>query len=121
VSGLSLAGFQVIIDGRFWVITEADFINFGWVVTPQPNIVPIDGSTITVHIDGVAVGHPTYNLFRPDIAMLFPGLRNSSGAVGLFHIDTTKLSNGIHNIDWVAVDGAGHAGGIGSRYFFVSN
>jgi hypothetical protein len=40
-------------------ISGTDYVNFGWVVTPQPNIVPIDGSTIAIHIDGVAVGHPT--------------------------------------------------------------
>jgi Beta-propeller repeat len=105
-------------------ISGSSFINFGWVVTPQPNIVPIDGSTIVVHIDGQVVGHPTYNQFRSDIATLFPGLRNTTspnGAVGFFVIDTTKLSNGIHNIDWVATDSAGHSGGIGSRNFFVSN
>ena len=28
-------------------ISGTDFINFGWVLTPQPNIIPIDGSTIT--------------------------------------------------------------------------
>ena len=72
-------------------------------------------------IDGAPVGHPTYNRFRSDIAALFPGLMNSGGAVGFFHIDTTKLANGIHNIDWVATDSAGHTGGIGSRNFFVSN
>ena len=48
-------------------------------------------------------------------------MRNSSGAMGFFHMDTTKLSNGIHNIDWVATDSAGHSGGIGSRNFFVQN
>ena len=34
---------------------------------------PTDGSTIMVYIDGVPVGHPTYNQFRSDIAALFPG------------------------------------------------
>src|SRR5205807_2023043 len=55
-------------------ISGTDFANFGWVVTPQPNIVPIDASTIIVYIDNVAVGHPAYNGFRTDIATLFPGL-----------------------------------------------
>jgi Beta-propeller repeat len=103
-------------------ISGTNYTNFGWVVTPQPNIVPIDGSTIIVHIDGVAQAmHPTYNQFRSDIATLFPGLRNSQGAIGFFSIDTTKLSNGIHSIDWVATDSASHGGGIGSRNFFVQN
>jgi IPT/TIG domain len=110
--------------GQGQTISGASYINFGWVVTPQPNIVPIDGSTIVVHIDGQVVGRPTYSQVRSDIATLFPGLRNTTspnGAVGFFVIDTTKLSNGIHNIDWVATDSAGHSGGIGSRNFFVSN
>ncbi len=33
--------------------------------------IPFDGSTIDVYIDGVMVGHPSYNHFRPDIAALF--------------------------------------------------
>jgi hypothetical protein len=110
--------------GQGETVSGTDYVNFGWVVTPQPNIVPIDGSTIVVHIDGVVVGHPTYNQVRSDIATLFPGLRNTTngnGGVGYFHIDTTKLSNGIHNIDWVATDSANHSGGIGSRNFFVQN
>src|SRR5207237_8069444 len=42
------------------IISGTDYVNFGWVLTPQPYFVPFDGSTITVHIDGVTVGHPTY-------------------------------------------------------------
>jgi hypothetical protein len=86
--------------GQGQIISGTDFLNFGWVLTPQPNIVPFDASTIMVYIDNLPVGHPVYNNFRPDIAGLFPGLKNSSGGVGYFHIDTTKLSNGI--LDWNA-------------------
>jgi len=95
--------------------------NFGWVLTPQPNIIPLDGSSIDVIVDGVAIGHPTYNNARSDIATLFPGLRNSSGPVGYFALDTTRLTDGIHTIAWVARDDAGHATGLGSRYFEVKN
>jgi hypothetical protein len=97
------------------------FVNFGWVVTPQPNVVPIDGSTIWVFIDNARVGHPVYNNYRVDIATLFPGLQNSGGAVGYFYIDTTTLTNGLHTIAWVATDSTGHATGLGSRYFNVQN
>ena len=97
------------------------FVNFGWVVTPQPDIIPIDGSTIWVYIDNVAVGHPVYNNYRIDIATLFPGLQNSQGAVGYYYIDTTQLKNGLHTISWVATDSAGNAAGLGSRYFNVQN
>lgn len=97
------------------------FVNFGWALTPQPNLIPFDGSTITVYIDNAAVGHPVYNIFRADIAQLFPGYQNSMGAIGYFYIDTTKLTNGLHTIAWVATDSAGHSSGLGSRYFTVQN
>jgi hypothetical protein len=107
--------------GQGQIISGTDFVNFGWVLTPQPNIIPFDASTITVYIDNLPVGHPVYNNFRPDIASIFPGLRNSSGGVGYFHIDSTKLSNGIHSIAWGVTDSANNAQGMGSRYFFVQN
>jgi hypothetical protein len=97
------------------------YINFGWALTPQPKMIPFNGSTITVVVDGVAVGNPTYNNFRGDIAFLFPGLQNTDGAVGFRIIDTTTLANGLHTIAWVVTDSAGATEGIGSRFFTVSN
>jgi hypothetical protein len=95
--------------------------NFGWALTPQPNDIPFDGSTIDLYVDGAVRGHPTYNNFRSDIATLFPGYANSNGAVGYFTLDTTTLADGVHTIAWVVRDNAGNASGIGSRYFTVSN
>jgi uncharacterized repeat protein (TIGR01451 family) len=97
------------------------FVNFGWALTQNPNKIPIDGSTISVVIDGQVVGHPTYNQFRSDIAALFPGYMNSGGAVGFFYIDTTTLASGVHTISWNVFDNVGHGDGIGSRYFNVFN
>lgn len=97
------------------------FYNFGWVLTPQPAIVPIDGSTISVWIDGVPQGHPSYNSYRADIATLLPGYQNSNGAVGSYYIDTRKFANGIHSISWSATDSLGRTGGLGSRYFWINN
>jgi hypothetical protein len=103
-------------------ISGTDYVNFGWALTPQPAVIPFDGSTITVIIDGVSVGHPTYNQFRSDIANLFPGgYANINGAVGFFHINTTTLTNGVHTISWNVFDNLGHGDGIGSRYFNVLN
>src|SRR5260221_4266784 len=98
-----------------------DSVNFGWALTPPPGMIPIDASTVTVVIDGVVVGHPTYNQFRSDIANLFPGYANSGGAVGFFHINTTTLANGVHTISWNAFDNLGRGEGLGSRYFNVLN
>jgi hypothetical protein len=97
------------------------FVNFGWALTQNPYLIPLDGSTITVLVDGVTLGHPTYNQYRADIATDFPGLANSNGAVGFFYLDTTKLSNGMHNMAWVVTDNGGRQDGIGSRFFSILN
>jgi hypothetical protein len=97
------------------------FINWGWVLTPQPNHIPTDGSTINVYVDGVDVGHPTYNIYRSDIANLFPGYANSNGAAGYFYLDTTAYENGVHTIQWTARDSGGNSDGIGCKYFSIRN
>jgi hypothetical protein len=97
------------------------YVNWGWVLTPQPNSIPPDGSTINVLVDGINLGHPVYNNYRKDIASLFPDYANSNGAVGYFYLDTTALHNGVHTIQWTATDSAGNTDGIGSRYFTVNN
>ena len=96
-------------------------INFGWVLTQQPYVIPTDGSTIWVTVDGQVVGHPVYNQYRSDIATSFPAYVNSNGAVGYFYLDTTILTNGVHNIGWLVYDNAGRGDGIGSRFFTVAN
>lgn len=98
------------------------YANFGWALTPVGKSIPTDGSTITVLVDNAPLtGHPTYNLFRSDVATLFPGYANSGGAIGVYTIDTTKMTNGRHTIAWLATDTAGQTGAIGSRYFTVQN
>jgi hypothetical protein len=99
----------------------SNFRNQGWVLTPMPNQIPIDGSTIDVYVDSVNLGHPIYNLYREDIAALFPGYINSNGAHAYFDFDTTNYDNGVHLIFWTAADNAGNSDGIGSRYFTIQN
>jgi len=97
------------------------YLNYGWVLTPQPNEVPKDGSTISVWLDGVNLGNPVYNLYRSDVTAGFPGLKNTAGPVGYYVLDTTRYANGAHMIWWVASDSGGNADGIGSRYFNIVN
>jgi len=104
--------------GEAW---GSKFLNWGWALTPQPNAIPIDGTTIDVYIDGVYIGHPVYNLYRKDIAGFFPGYANSNGAVGYFYLDTTAYANGVHTIAWSVRDNAGNVDGVGSRYFTIQN
>jgi hypothetical protein len=107
--------------GQGGTASGSDFINWGWVLTPQPNYIPTDGSTINVYVDGVDIGHPTYNMYRSDIANFFPGYANSNGAIGYFYLNTTDYFDGVHTIQWTAADSAGNTDGIGSRYFNIDN
>jgi len=97
------------------------FRNVGWTLTPQPNEIPRNGSTINIYIDGIFAGKATYNLYRKDIADLFPDLANSNGAMGYFDFDTTKYENGPHAIAWSVEDSGGNIEGIGSRFFLINN
>ncbi len=99
----------------------SSYINWGWALTPQPNHIPTDGSTIGVYVDSKAIGHPHYNQYRKDIAELFPDFENSEGAAGFFYFDTTGYADGVHTIQWTARDNAGNTDGIGSRYFTIDN
>ncbi len=107
--------------GQGEVVSGASYVNFGWALTPSPRIIPTNGSTVSVFIDGASVGTVSYNNFRSDVASLFPGLRNTAGAIGYRTINTTSLANGLHTIAWSVTDSAGAAAGIGSRYFTVAN
>jgi hypothetical protein len=106
------------------VASGSGYVNFGWALTPQPKLIPLDGSTIQVLIDGAGIGTVDYNHERPDIESLVPGYSNTvgtNGAVGLRVIDTTALTNGQHTISWTVVDNNGAIEGIGSRFFTVLN
>jgi hypothetical protein len=111
------------------VASGASYVNFGWALTPvgptlPGKIIPLDGSTITVIVDGIARGTVSYNHERPDIEGLFPNYRNTqgpNGAIGFRVIDTTALTNGLHTISWIVTDDQGVTEGLGSRFFTVSN
>jgi hypothetical protein len=103
------------------IASGSDFINFGWALTPLPNTIPSDGSSITVWVDSVPLGNVVFNQYRNDITTLFPGYNNSAGAGGYFYLDTTQYENGVHTISWSVTDSAGNTDGIGSRYFRIQN
>lgn len=93
---------------------------FGWALSPGGICIATDGSTIDVLVDGVVVGRPTYNLSRADIANGYPGYCNSNGAVGVYYLNASGLSDGLHTIAWRVRDANGRTAEIGSRYFRVS-
>jgi hypothetical protein len=105
-------------------VSGKQYKNWGWVLTPPPNRIPIDGKTIKVFIDNQPIGNPTYGIRREDIDSLFPecwNTREGRGGVGYMLIDTTKYKDGLHTISWLAIDSAGYQEGIGSRYFWIKN
>lgn len=95
--------------------------NQGWVLTPNPNKIPEDGSTINVYVDGTFKGKATYNNPRKDIANFFPSYANTDGPGAYFGLDTTAYANGVYSISWGVVDSGGNKAGIGSRYFTIQN
>lgn len=97
------------------------YVNQGWILTPMPNKISENGSTIDVYVDSIKLGHPSYNIPRPDIASYFPGYANSGGPAAVYKLDTTKYSNGIHSLFWIALDNGGNVDGIGSRFFNIQN
>ncbi len=102
-------------------ISGSGFVISGWVLTPQPNTIPTDGSTIEIRVDGVPIGNPTYNIYQPSIATIFPGYNNSDGAGFYLSFDTTDYENGTHTIAAIVTDNAGNTQGIGSNFFTISN
>jgi hypothetical protein len=101
-------------SGAFW--------NYGWALTPNasPACTIVNG-WVTMHIDsgpGVVV---TYGAMRADIAASSSGFSNGSNSGGAYYLDTTTLSNGMHQIGWLVYDSCGRGDGIGSRFFTVLN
>jgi photosystem II stability/assembly factor-like uncharacterized protein len=98
--------------------------NFGWVLSPgERRADPPGGGTVTVLVDGIAVGSPGLWQSRSDLSSLFPEslFKGIGTAMGVHILDTRALSNGVHTIAWTVKDDAGGTAGIGSRYFTVSN
>ena len=100
------------------------YANYGWVLAPTPVFAdPPDGGSVSVVVDGLIVGSPGAWGARPDLTALFssaqyPGIGNAEGVYGL---DTTALTNGLHTIAWSVTSNLGATVGVGSRYFTVAN
>lgn len=103
------------------VVSGSAYRVWDWVLAHQPKMIPLDGSTLTLWLDGIAIGNVTYGFARADIQSLFPDYKNTDTAVWYFDLDTTLYPNGVHSIALVAVDDAGAGDGIGSRFFTIQN
>jgi hypothetical protein len=112
--------------GQGETVSGTNYLNWGWVLSPGARRAdPPGGGSVSVIIDGVAVGTPAGWTSRSDLTPLFPvaGYSGVNTAVAVFTFDTTRLANGVHTIAWTATDNQTppHGAGIGSRYFVVNN
>jgi len=118
--------------------------NFGWALTPDAPAgkaaaagtaeavgpvgmagaaatCTITNGSVTMHIDSGPPYAVNYGDLRADIAASFPGFSNGNSSGGAHYLDTTTLSNGIHQIGWLVYDNCGRGDGVGSRFFNVLN
>jgi hypothetical protein len=98
--------------------------NFGWVLSPGTRRAdPPGGGSVSVLVDGAAVGVPAGWTSRSDLSAAFP-LPQYAGintAVAVYGLDTSVLADGVHTIAWIVTDNFGVSSGVGSRFFSVFN
>jgi hypothetical protein len=84
---------------------------------------PVDGGSVSVIIDGVAVGSPGSWGNRPDLDALFPSAVYPGvvHALGVYPFDPSVYADGIHTIAWGVTTSDQQSDGIGSRYFNVAS
>jgi Tol biopolymer transport system component len=100
--------------------------NTGWVLSPRvARADPPGGGVVRVLVDGIDKGAPASTLWtaRADLQALFPKAQypGVDTALGIFGLDTTTLSDGVHTIAWIVTATAGGTSGVGSRFFTVFN
>ena len=105
-------------------ISGTTYHNFGWVLGPGSRRADVPGGgTVTVLIDGVAVGTPSGWTSRPDVAALFPVARGTGRQLcaRCLYVQSGDAC------EWRAHDQLGRhrqpwgTAGVGSRYFTVAN
>jgi hypothetical protein len=76
---------------------------------------------VNVLIDGNQVGSAITNIPRPDITSFYPSYPKNPAPGFLFSLDTTTLSNGVHQLAVVVIDNLGADTFIGKFPITVAN
>jgi hypothetical protein len=92
----------------------------GWALTPGATCT-IDGSGVWMGVDTGPLTPVGYGQPRADVEARFPGFTTSDQAGGAVTLDTTTLSDGMHQISWSVTDTCGRQSWIGSRFVSVHN
>jgi hypothetical protein len=102
-------------------ISGSNYANFGWVLSRVAHADPPGGGSVTVFVDGLAVGVPCCWNARSDLTSIFAGYPGVQNALGVYGLNTYAFGNGLHTIAWQVVDSVGHSNGVGSRFFSIFN
>jgi hypothetical protein len=78
-------------------------------------------SSVTILVDGHAVGNAAIGFARAEFPALYPSYPESEAAGWQFSLDTTQLSNGQHFIEALVTDHLGATTYTGKRRFVVNN
>lgn len=109
-------------------------LSFGDIHTPHPagiygEIMQVQGwaldwegvHQVFVHIDGQHAAEATIGLARPDVNAYYPGYPDSAVSGWIAYVDTTKWSDGPHDLEVVVRDDTGAETFLGKRTIVIEN
>jgi hypothetical protein len=108
----SFGSIDVPVNGRLYA---GQMIATGWALDWEG----VDN--LSVLVDGIEMGKTLLNRVRPEVASAYPGYPQSVNPGWIFYLDTTKLSNGVHELEVLTHDVRGVDTFIGKRPFVVAN
>ena len=77
---------------------------------------------VDIRVDGQIVGSAEYGRQRPDVAAFYPGFPGASFSGWLYRLDTTRFTNGEHQVSALAWSNAGEVRPLNTLVFsFLNN
>lgn len=108
----SFGSIDVPINGRLYA---GQMIATGWALDWE------GVNNLSILVDGIEMGKTILNRVRPEVTSAYPGFPQSVNPGWIFYLDTTLLSNGIHELEVLTHDTRGFDTFIGKRKFVVAN
>jgi len=76
---------------------------------------------VEVYVDGLQERQAVTGIYRPDVAAYYPDTLGALVSGYILNLDSTRMTNGVHNITVQAVDDQGQKGLLGTRRVFIQN